>query len=51
MDLSKLSVEQLKAMAYDQYTIKVQAERNIQVLEGEIIKRKEEAKTTTVETV
>ena len=45
MDLTKKTVEELKAMAYDQLAAKGQAEQNLQILNQEIAKRvSEEAK-------
>jgi hypothetical protein len=49
MDLTKLKIEQLKAMAYDQIVILEQTQRNIQVLNAEIQKRNTEPVEKTEE--
>jgi hypothetical protein len=41
MDLKTLSVEQLKALAYDQIALLEQTQKNLQVLNNEINTRKE----------
>ena len=41
MELDKLTIEQLKAMAYEQIKIFEQARQNIVFIEQEIAKRKE----------
>jgi len=40
MDITKLNLEQLKALAYDQVKLLNQTQHNIQVLEAEMAKRK-----------
>ena len=40
MDLSKLELKELQALAYEQIVLLRQTERNIQILEGEINSRK-----------
>ena len=44
MDVTTLTVEQLKSMAYDQYAILEHAQNNLRILNGEIIKRATPAK-------
>ena len=41
MDVTKLSVEQIKSMAYDQIVLLEQTQRNLQILNTEIAKRNE----------
>ena len=42
MDITKKTVEELKALAYDQMAMKQQAEMNLQALNEEIGKRMKE---------
>ena len=44
MDITKKTVEELKALAYDQMAIKQQAEMNLQALNEEIGKKIKEDK-------
>ncbi len=41
MDVTKLTVEQIKSMAYDQIVLLEQTQRNLQILNAEIAKRNE----------
>ncbi len=39
MDVKTLTVEQLKALAYDQIFVRENADRNLRILNDEIVKR------------
>jgi hypothetical protein len=41
MNITELSVEQLKALAYDQIVLSNQAQRNIAAIEAELAKRQQ----------
>jgi hypothetical protein len=41
MDLSKMSLEQLKALGYDQILLLQQTQQNLQIIADEIEKRKQ----------
>jgi len=44
MDITKLSIEQLKALAYDESLKIAQAQRNLQIIEAQIAKKESEPK-------
>ena len=39
MDISKKSIQELKALAYEQIVQRTQADRNLQLIEQEIVKK------------
>jgi hypothetical protein len=51
MDISKLSVEALKAMAYDEFVRVQVSQKNLEIINAEISKRQSEVPETTPETV
>jgi sRNA-binding carbon storage regulator CsrA len=42
MDVTTMTIEQIKALAYDQIAIRENAERNLQILNNEIARRAKE---------
>jgi len=52
MDIIKMSIEQLKALCYDQIVLFNQAQNNINIIQAEIAKRqKEETKEISDESI
>lgn len=49
MDLKTQTLEQLKALAYDQFVVLHQTQSNIKLIEQEIATRNERLNTTTTE--
>lgn len=49
IDISKASVSEIKVMIYDQMVVMTTTQKNIQALEGELLKRSQEVKTPTEE--
>jgi len=44
MDITTLTIEQLKALAYDQILVLNQTQVNINMIQAEIVKREQDAK-------
>jgi hypothetical protein len=51
MDVTTMTIEQLKALAYDQIVIRENAERNLQILNNEIARRAKEEQEKSVKDI
>lgn len=49
IDIKTLTVEQLKALAYDQYVLLNQTQSNLNILQAEIMERSKEPKLNEIE--
>jgi hypothetical protein len=51
MDVTTMTIEQLKALAYDQIVTRENAERNLQILNNEIARRAKEEQEKSVKDI